>query len=258
MPSIEISDPVELIDRLKGNPDVLAILRYGSGIGPDAADTDLCVVVAERPAGLESVHFWLEAGPVDMNIRTLEEICGQDVAPLPGLDDVLREGQVLFERRPGLLGALDHAGSDEPGPPSDEAVVQMRFGHAHYLAKLDHYRDRDPLLCDVLIGGAVYWLLHAYAAVRRLSYRGEKATLAAIGADDARMLEEIAAATGVGALAERIEALRRLTERVLQPVNGSWRKDEELYMADAEAPPGPPRQQWRDFFASLLAGTDRS
>lgn len=34
---IHITDPAELNERLKANPDVLGIIRYGSGAWPEAA-----------------------------------------------------------------------------------------------------------------------------------------------------------------------------------------------------------------------------
>jgi len=251
----QIATPTELIERLKRNPDVLGALQYGSSIRPDGADTDICVVVAHRPEALESVHFWIGAGPVDMNLRTLDELRDGGVAELPGLDDVLREGIVLYERQPGLLGnivAKSSLSPSQPSPPDPADMVGMRHGHAHVLHKLDYHKDRDPLLCNVLLAGATHWLLRAYAAARGLPYRGEKATLKAIRQNDPDLLAELEQLASVGApLTERIEALRRLTGKVLEPVGGPWQEGEVLFFSAGDKNP-PATDEWSGFLTSLL------
>jgi hypothetical protein len=245
----QLATPTALIDRLKQNPQVLGILRYGAGIWPDGADTDLCVVVAQRPTGLESVHFWLTCGPVDLNVRTVKDLERCDVEP--GFDEVLLKGEVLYEREPGLLGALSDERPAESSPPDPGQVTRMRFGHAHYLQKLEHHGRRDPLLCSVLVCGAVHWLVRAYVSVRGLPYRGERAVLRMMADDDASLLADMELATGAGALTDRIEAVRRLTAKVLGPVGGSWRQDEVLYF-EQSGTEARAREEWDAFFTSLL------
>jgi len=55
---------------------------------------------------------------------------------------------------------------------------------------------------------------------------------------------------GTVPLAERIAALRRVTEEILAPVGGAWRKNEVLYFA-APGEDGSNRQKWPAFFESL-------
>ena len=248
--NLQISNPDQLVELLKENPNVLGILRYGSGIWPEAADTDLCVVVSERPEGLESVHFWLQCGPVDLNIRTLNELRDGCVAALPGLDHVLREGEVLYERESGLLERQLTDTLSQPPPPDQAEVAQMRFGHAHYLQKIQHYKGRDALLCNVLLCGAIHWLLRAYMSVRRLQYRGEKAAIETMRQKDRDLVGELEAACGCGYLAERIEALHRLTRKILEPIGGPWRQGEVLFFAE-DGKETQPTDKWREFFASL-------
>ena len=138
----QITNSIELIERLKGNQNVLGILQYGSGVASGGADTDICVVLSERPEGLESIHFWIGTGPVDMNIRTLKELQEGGVAGLPGLDDVLREGQVLYEQEAGLLQGISGRRAARSSAPGPAALAGLRHGHAHVLHKLDYY-DED-------------------------------------------------------------------------------------------------------------------
>lgn len=261
-PGRQIAGAAELIEHLKTNPEVLAILQYGSGLGPTAADTDICVVLRRRPEGLESIHFWLASGPVDLNLRTPAELRAGGVASPPGFDEVLRGGEVLYQRQPGPLAAAPAESASPPVPREAEQPKDvragpdhsfMRHGHAHVLHKLEHHRDRDPLLCGVLLCGATHWLLGAYAAARGLPYRGEKAALAAIRANDPELLADLEALASAGrSIRERIQVLRRLTEQVLAPVGGPWREGEVLFFSDRQHTGPQPRQRWQQFFDSLV------
>lgn len=245
----QIADPTELIEFLKRNPDVLGILQYGSGVWPDAADTDICVVVARRPEGLESVHFWIGCGPVDMNVRTLDELRDRDMAELPGFDDVLRDGKVLYEKQPGLLADIV---SEKPSQPEAPDLVGIRHGHAHVLHKLEHYKDTDALLCNVLLAGATHWLLGAYTVARGMPYRGEKATLKAIRQNDRELLPDLEKlASGSVSIAQRIGTLCRLTDKILEPVGGPWQKGEVLFFAES-VKTRRAIDKWQGFFASLM------
>lgn len=249
---MQITNSSELIEQLKKNASVLGILQYGSGIAPDGADTDICLVVSQRPMGLESIHFWIASGPVDMNIRTRDELRDGGVADLVGFDDVLREGKVLYEREPGLLEDSLANASSSPSPPLRDNFAGMRHGHAHVLTKLDYYKDRDPLLCNILLAGATHWLLGAYTTSRGLPYRGEKAALKIIRNNDPSQLPEFEKlASPSVSIEERIETLRQLTDKILAPVGGPWQKGEVLFFEDSTKPQ-PGNEIWEKFFRNLL------
>ena len=58
----------DLIERLKANPEVLGIVRYGSRTIQDKSkggDFDLFVIVQMRDPDLESIHFYW--GQMDSN-----------------------------------------------------------------------------------------------------------------------------------------------------------------------------------------------
>ena len=248
----QIESPADLVARLKHNPDVLAILQYGSGVWRDGADTDLCVVVGHRPEGLESIHFWIGCGPVDLNVRTLGELREGGVAELPGLDIVLRDGEVLYEKQPGILSETVSQSPSSPSLAHTADHSMMRHGHAHVLAGLEYYRDRDALLCNVLLAGATHWLLGAYTAAHGLPYRGEKATLKAIREHDPDLLPELEklASTADG-LAERIETLHLLTDKILAPIGGPWLEGEVLFFSESGRSPRK-ADEWSAFLTSLL------
>lgn len=48
---------------------------------------------------------------------------------------------------------------------------------------------------------------------------------------DPNILADFETLCGQGTLTERIETLRHITEQILAPIGGAWRKDEILYFA---------------------------
>ena len=245
----EIASTADLIGRIQENDNVLAILQYGSGIEGEGADTDLCLVVKDRPQGLEGIHFWTATGPVDLNIRTVDEL--RDGGVEAGFDDVLREGEVVYERTPGTLTGICGKPQPRRALPGPGETARMRHGHAHFLSKLDFYKDRDPLLCRLLLSGAVHGLLRTYVAVREVPWRGEKPALEAMRTRDEDMLVDLETASANPEMNKRIEAVRRLTERVLEPIGGPWRRNEVLFFHQPGAETTPERD-WRAFFESVV------
>jgi hypothetical protein len=67
----------ELVLKLINNPDVVGLLEYGNAQYTDQrvdGDYDLIVVVEERDRDVESLHFHVAGVPVDLNVRSLDDI----------------------------------------------------------------------------------------------------------------------------------------------------------------------------------------
>ncbi len=165
---------------------------------------------------------------MDLNVRTLEELRAGTV--VPEFDDVLRAGRVLYEREPGMLDGPFSTSTQKPLPDAN-AVARIRHGHAHYLHKLQHYEDHDPLLCQAILCGAVHWLLRSYCVVRGIAYGGERLALQAMRARDGAMLADLEILLRGSSASDGMEALRRLTAAVLAPVGGAWQPGEVLCFA---------------------------
>lgn len=250
------ASPEELIDCLRANPDVLGILRCGSASRPGekAADLDLCLVVRQRPPGLEAAHFWVGDTPLDMNIRTLEELTSGCVSGAPVLEDVLRCGEILFERSPGALTEIAKSeDSDHPKTPllDDRLKAEMRFCYAHLVRKLETHVDDEPLLCELLLGGAVHNILETYRIVHGLSNSGEKGTLKTLSQRDPHLLSHLKGSLGNASLGERIEAFRCFADGVVAPVGGLWRKDEVVFIPEPGAKASAPKE-WQTYLSGLL------
>ena len=89
----------ELIAQLKSNAQVVGIVRYGRRSPDDnsaGGDFDLFVFVEERPSDLESKHFFWGDIPVDLSLRTIENLRRNE--PLSYIDLVLKDAEILYDR----------------------------------------------------------------------------------------------------------------------------------------------------------------
>ena len=69
----------EMLAILKSNPNTLGLVEYGSPHESDnyeTGDYDLFVILQDRAHDVESLHFYIKTIPVDLNIRSLQEIQG--------------------------------------------------------------------------------------------------------------------------------------------------------------------------------------
>ncbi len=90
----------ELLARARGDPDVLAVILYGSQARGDAgpgSDTDVCLVLRDAFPREELPRKTLDYLGFDLDLRIFQAL------PLPLRRRVLREGGVLFVRDEGAL-----------------------------------------------------------------------------------------------------------------------------------------------------------
>ena len=74
----------QMIKRLKDHPAVVGLIEYGGAQHRDKSipgDYDLFAVLATPAPEVESLHFHVGGIPVDLNLRTLDEIRA-DIAAL--------------------------------------------------------------------------------------------------------------------------------------------------------------------------------
>lgn len=67
-----------MLAMLKSNPHVLGLVEYGSStyesIADEKGDYDLFVILKDKVHDVESLHFHVATIPVDLNIRSIQEI----------------------------------------------------------------------------------------------------------------------------------------------------------------------------------------
>lgn len=222
----------ELVDLLTRHPDVIGLLEYGSSHFADArvdGDYDLIVVLDGDGAVVEGLHFFVKGTPVDLNIRTLQQI--QDMDERVDFDAVVLESRVLHDRTGAVSQALrDLKKRCQPHPPvlSEHEIAVIRHGHRHILDKVACRLETMPVFCRHMLHAGCYWLVQNYFRVRNLRFRGEKHALAHIEEKEPALYERIAAFYDTHDLDRQVELLRDLTDLVLEPIGGAWQDDEVL------------------------------
>jgi hypothetical protein len=154
----------EMMSALRRHPGILGLVGFGSdhqADGYSAGDCDLFVVLKHKESAVGSLHFYVGAIPVDLNLITLDEIRHLDrmagfrwVALLDGR--VLHDptGKVTYE-----LEKLRRRQSTSPQPLSEHAIARMRHGHKHVLDKIKGRLNTMPVFCRFLLSTDIYWLI---------------------------------------------------------------------------------------------------
>ena len=220
----------DLIARLERNPRVVGIVRYGSRRPDDVSpggDFDLFVFVEERPSDVESIHFYVGDIPVDLSLRTMDDL--RRSQPLTDIDYVLRDAEILYDRT-GRLGHKLASLGERWGPSlrdlTEHEVNMNRFCQIHVLDKVKDRIHDNPILCEFLLGTNIYWFVQTYFRVRSIPYPGEKKALEWLEGKDPKVYGDIRYFYASHDLKEKLHISERLTELVLAPIGGSWRKGE--------------------------------
>lgn len=90
------------------------------------------------------------------------------------------------------------------------------------------------LFCEFLLGVNMYWLVQTYFEVRNLPFKGEKHALSYLKLNEFDIYKSIEGFYAATSLHQRVEISKRLTELVLRPAGGQWKKDEILAFGDGK------------------------
>jgi hypothetical protein len=259
-----------LLARLAAQPHVAGVVRYGQRPLPDepagparaaaGGDPDLCVVVDQRPEGLESLHLHIGTLPVDLNLRTWPDLQAVERGqPLTPIDGAILAGEVLYDRDGDLAVRLRALAARQPlpPPPTDDDVAMVRFGQRHALDKVHAHQASDPVYARVMLESSVYWLLRHYFTVRRRRFGGERLALQYLARHEPVIWQDLQRFYATGDLAARLPIAEALTERILAPVGGAWRHGEVLAFATpgvAGAPTAGRLRQTAEQYLRMLLG----
>ena len=220
----------DLVVQLESNPRVVGIVRYGSrrhtNLSP-GGDFDLFVFVKKRPPGIESIHFYIADIPVDLNIRDFDDI--RQSKPLTNIDIALVDAEILYDKTGALsqeLASLNERWKQGSCNLTEHEVSWHRFCQQHVLDKVRGRVADEPLLCEFLLATNIYWLVQAYFNIRCILYPGEKDALRLFESKEPQMYAEIQCFYASNDLNEKLEISERLTELILTPIGGPWRKGE--------------------------------
>ncbi|GGH78035.1 putative nucleotidyltransferase [Pullulanibacillus pueri] len=229
----------ELVNSLIQNPNVIGIIRYGSRKLDDLSpggDFDIVVISNMRPKGLESIHFDVGDIPIDLSLRRLEDL-RRDQPLSPTIDPLLPKGEILFDRQ-GILNkemeGIQTRWKMETSAPTEEEMALRKFGHRHVLDKVRHRFESNPLLCHFLLSEDMYWKVISYFSVRSIPYEGESAALIWLKANDPKIYSLIEHFYALTDLSKKFQLSEQLTDLVLAPIEGPWKKGEILALPSDE------------------------
>lgn len=170
-----------LIVRLKNNEIVISIIEYGSRSFHESSgngDYDIFVIVEESLYSIESLHFYINDIPVDLNIRTIEDL--KKETPLSFIDFSIFKGRIIYDKNNTVYSLIrdNKQKWDKKGNElSEHDIAFERFNKKHVLDKVKGRLDSDPILCNLLLNTNIYWLLQSYFRFNNLTYPGEKKRL---------------------------------------------------------------------------------
>ncbi len=225
----------ELVKKLVQQPQVIALVEYGSATYQDnfdAGDYDLFVILDQPDESVESLHFYVQHTPVDLNFRTLAYL--QQQRTLSGFEAALLSGRIIYDES-GQVEALLNRLQEQPRQSyAEHDVAFTHHGHKHVFDKIRGRLESDPLLCQLLLHTNVYWLIQTYFGLCGREFRGEKEALHYLQRQEPA-LYQLLNVFYKASLPKQIEISQRLSQIVLEPVGGPWRDDEILAFGEEMA-----------------------
>lgn len=225
-----VKDLAELVAKLKNNAKVISIIEYGSrsfDYSSADGDYDIFVIVEERLYSIESLHFYVNGIPVDLNIRIIEDLRAEK--PLSFIDFSIFEGRIIYDKNNTVANLLREnkikwKKKQEQIPELE--IVFERFSKKHVLDKVKGRLDSNPILCHLLLNTNIYWLLHSYFRFNGLVYPGEKTALNYIREKEPLIYQKIAEFYQKNALADKVRLTEQLSDLILKNVGGLWQQNE--------------------------------
>jgi len=134
--------------------------------------------VRHRDPDLESIHFYWDGVPVDLNLRTIDDL--QREEPILYIDMRLPESEILYDPTgevDALIGQSKSRWAKPDGPLPEAEIVLCRFFQQHVLGKVDGRMEEDVIFAEMLLSINITWLMHIYYKVHGMSFPGERGAL---------------------------------------------------------------------------------
>ena len=230
-----------LVHRAIATPTIVAIGAYGSTASrawTAHSDIDL-VFIVDGEAPVNSVHFFVEGIPVDLNLKSRRAWNSGERGWLPPEPlSPLWDPENLF------------AGVEPPTTSASDAR-QDRYAHQHRLFKLAKWIGRDDEIADLMAAGATHWIAVSWFHARNLRFPGIDLAVAHWREHEPELIDLL-----IGAARERRDRLARIERAsalALAPVGGLW-KPGDIHMTGWHGSPGAEEAaKARALLATILA-----
>lgn len=236
----------EMVGSLKKHPHVLGLVEFGSSCNKGTllppSDYDLFVITNDRPTEIKVLHFFVEDIPVDLNVRSLEEMIPE---VMEGFDGAILDGCVIFDPIGVVTQRLAELKEKRVrrGLP-ERAALRLRQVHRSYFEKIKRREATEPTSCRIVLSHNLSELIRVYPLLfpfpDRLAPPGITSTIHQIKVTAPVLYRKIEAYYSSKDLHEQIAISQEITEDILQPIGGMWRTDELIglgSMATTDASP---------------------
>ena len=222
-----------MIALLVAHPEVLGLMEYGGARHDDESihgDYDLFVFLKHKDPQVESLHFYVDGVPVDLNLRSLDEI--RDLALATGFELTLLDGRVIHDPTGRVAQEIRALRSRQEQAPhqttSEERIAFIRHGTKHIFDKVRMRLDSMPIFSAYMLQQSVNWLVREYFVVRDMQFKGEKNALDYLRQHESQIYDLIEQFYATTNLSKQMDLAKRISIVALAPVIGGWREDEVL------------------------------
>jgi hypothetical protein len=227
----------DLIAALTRNPDIIAMLEYGSARFSDSAidgDYDLLVITISEHPQVESLHFRCGGIPVDLNIRAIGSL--RDDSEKTEFEISMYQGRVIHDRDGQIQPILrELTAKRRRNELSSEQIAHVRHGTQHILDKTRNRLESDRVMCRYLLHQGMYWLVREYFEVRGQDFPGDKLAFGFFADNESTLYSRLERFYEEQSLSEQRKLYGEVAIQVLAPVGGPWAKDELLVFGDHES-----------------------
>jgi len=229
----------ELIERLKNNPKVIGIIIYGSrsvNINSLIGDFDLFVFLDYPLQDIESIHFYVGETSVDLSLRCINDlnpdklVHPSDIALLAN-NDSYSNFKIVYYRQNILtrkICSFRNKWNKKNEKLTDDEISKIRFLHRHALDKIRNNIECDYVTSAFILSTNIFWLIQNYFRVRLIPYQGEKKSIEWLKINDKIIYSCIKKFFKVNNLYTKIMITDELTNLILEPIGGPWKKGELL------------------------------
>ena len=228
-----VSSIPELVDTLRNHPDVLGLVEFGRAHYADdfaAGDYDLLVILRRLDYPVTSIHFYIGDTPIDLNLRTIEQFRLLPIAA--GFERTFIRGRVIYDPTEEvaqiIAGLQQKLAQIAPDTLNEHEIARIRHWHRHVLDKVHNRLSTEVTFCTFLLQTNISWLILNFFRIHGLEYEGPRKAFDYLEHRAPEIYGWIQQFYAAADLDQAIEITHTLSELILQPIGGMWRKGEIL------------------------------
>ena len=247
----------ELIDVLSRNRRVLGLIEFGSDHRSDnftTGDYDLLAILETLDYQIKSIHFYIGNTPVDLNLRTMDYL--RQPESVSGFEREFFGGRIIYDATGEVTRLFqrlqEYSSQTHNRPLTEDDIARIRHWHRHILDKTQGRMDSMPAFCSFLLNTNIFWLIENYFRIRNLKYKGLKAAFEYLEEREPEIYERIQRFYTMFDLPQKAQLTQELTELILRPIQGMWKRGELLAFGDEKS--RHLQEQGQSVFKSLFTG----